>query len=90
MTVASIAPIDQALLVSEWAGRYRTCPSCDGYDPASGHSMAKYAPGHRPGCAHDEALSERGYPDQAARNAARSLIARAADTTLPPPPPDDG
>lgn len=42
---------------------------------------------HQADCPMDESLSERGYPDQASRNAARDRLRAANSDTLAPGPP---
>jgi hypothetical protein len=81
VTVGFMLPIDRALLVSEFAGSDHgeaCCPSCRSY--------VNSTPVHLPDCAHDLALSERGYPDQESRDRARALLKQAEGATIPPPP----
>jgi hypothetical protein len=72
---------DIALLLAEWTevgeGLY-VCPCC-----CALHSDGR----HKQDCPHDLALSERGFPLQAERDAARSRIAITMRTTLTPPTP---
>lgn len=91
MTMGAMTNLDRALLRSEWAGRddmgYAECPDCKAI--ASAHNGGREMDGggkHNPGCVHDAALAERGYPDQSSRNRMRDMLARASDPTLPPPP----
>jgi len=72
---------DIALLLAEWTdvgGCPLACPCC-----AALQSSGK----HKTGCQYDLALSERGFPLQAERNAARDRIALTLRATLTPPPP---
>jgi hypothetical protein len=71
---------DIALLLAEWSqvggDSPLVCPCC----------FALHSDGaHKDDCPHDLALSERGFPLQADRNAARSRIAVTMRTTLAPP-----
>jgi hypothetical protein len=85
MTVGFMLPIDRALLVSEWIPARQEgitkqyCPSCE----------AMREGGHGADCAHDLALSERGYPDQASRDRARALLEQAESPTMAPPGPSE-
>jgi hypothetical protein len=73
---------DVALLLSEWTdvGGVLACPNCCALQ-SDGH--------HKLDCPHDLALSERGFPMQVERNAARERVTRTLRTTLTPPPPKD-
>jgi hypothetical protein len=74
VTVGFMLPIDRALLVSEWPDyncSREPCPTC----------QETHVRGHRPDCAHDLALSERGYPDQESRDRARALLKQAEGAT---------
>jgi hypothetical protein len=75
------AAVDVALLNSEWAGGQ--CPTCGAAKPADTDTQA-----HNPACEHDLALSERQFPTQSERNAARKRLvtANALGPTVPPPP----
>jgi len=76
-----MTPVDQALVVSEWVSIDDVpsfCPSC----------REGQCAGHAPGCAHDLALAERGYPDQESRDRARASLQAAKAPTEPPPKED--
>ena len=66
-----------ALLMSEWAGG--SCPSC----------LALEGTTHQPRCAHDESLTEAGYPARVERQEMRNLISRSVRCTIPPGEPQD-
>lgn len=77
--------VDKALLRAEWVmgSRWPWCPVCEGPRPGGGHERylaphhADDKGGHNVGCEMDQALSERGYPTQAERDAARKRMSRA-------------
>jgi hypothetical protein len=72
--------VGKALLLAEWRGQFHggnsTCPVCD----------ASFR--HKPSCAMDLALAERGFGTREERNKARAFIETGAlgtAQTLPPP-----
>jgi hypothetical protein len=76
--VSLFAPVDIALLLSEWSygGAIQMCPVCDAMQKSGGHESA---------CEMDLALGERAFATQEERDRAREMIRAAADDTLPPP-----
>lgn len=74
--------VDKALLLVEWVmgSRWPACAVCEGPQPGGGHEKhlarghADYKGGHNVGCVMDQALSERGYPTQVERDAARERM----------------
>jgi len=89
VTVVSMTETDRALLRSEWTLAWDEtpdcyCVSCEGIRPSCA-SFVDLQKGHKPGCDHDLALAQRGYPDQASRDAARASLSRAHAPTEPPP-----
>jgi len=71
--------IDVALLQAEWNGMHfegPVCPCCGAY-PEQGRV-------HRPECAMDLALGQRGWSTQEDRDRARARIGLASASTLPP------
>jgi hypothetical protein len=81
-----LANIDIALLESEWAASTEQgdtdCPVCGGYKPG-GHGVPELQR-HGDACAMDLALTERGFPTQAEREAARDRIRSGTAETMPP------